>query len=108
MPVEWIRVHDLPDYTYFSHAAHVTRGVSCVECHGRIDKMEVVYQQETLSMGWCLNCHRDPESSLRDPALVTDLAWGYDRDDAQRRAEGRRWLELNNIDPSQRCSTCHR
>jgi hypothetical protein len=108
MPVEWIRVHDLPDYAYFNHAAHVTRGVGCVECHGRIDRMEVVYQHETLSMGWCLDCHRDPETFLRDPALVTDLAWGVDRDDAQRRAEGRRWLELNNIDPSQRCSTCHR
>ena len=108
MPVQWIRVHDLPDYTYFSHAAHVVRGVGCVECHGRIDKMEVVYQRETLSMGWCLACHRDPEPSLRDPALVTDLAWGFDRDDEQRRAEGRRWLELNKINPSRRCSTCHR
>ena len=108
MPVEWVRVHDLPDYAYFSHAAHVTRGVGCVECHGRIDKMEVVSQQETLSMGWCLECHRDPEPRLRDPALVTDLAWGADLDEEQRRAEGRRWLELNNINPSSRCSTCHR
>ncbi len=108
MPVEWVRVHDLPDYAYFNHAAHVTRGVGCVECHGRVDKMEVVYQHETLSMGWCLECHRDPAPRLRDPALVTDLAWGAALDEEQRRAEGRRWLELNNINPSSRCSTCHR
>jgi hypothetical protein len=107
-PVEWVRVHDLPDYTYFSHAAHVTRGVSCVECHGRIDKMAVVFQQETLSMGWCLNCHRDPEPSLRDPDLVTDLAWGFGRDEDERRADGHEWLLINQIEPSVRCSTCHR
>jgi len=52
MPVHWMRVHDLPDFVYFNHSAHVRRGVSCVECHGRVDKMEVVYQQEPLSMGW--------------------------------------------------------
>jgi hypothetical protein len=107
-PVEWVRVHDLPDYTYFNHAAHVARGVGCVECHGRIDKMEVVYQHESLAMGWCLDCHRDPEPRLRDPRLVTRLDWGFDFDDQRRRAEGRGWLELNNIDPSPRCSTCHR
>src|SRR5689334_6296483 len=56
--VEWIKVHDLPDYVYFNHSAHVTRGVGCVTCHGRIDQMEVVYQHEPLSMSWCLTCHR--------------------------------------------------
>ncbi len=107
-PVEWIRVHDLPDFVYFSHSAHVTRGVSCVECHGRIDKMEVVYQQESLSMGWCLSCHRQPDSRLRDPALVTQLSWGFDWSDQQRQTEGRKWKDLNNLAPSQDCSTCHR
>ncbi|MDG2094640.1 MAG: cytochrome c3 family protein, partial [Phycisphaerales bacterium] len=77
MPVEWIRIHDLADYAYFNHAAHVNRGVSCVECHGRIDTMEVVYQAETLSMKWCLDCHREPEPHLRDPGLVTQLEWGW-------------------------------
>jgi len=61
MPVDWIRVHDLPDYVYFNHSAHVRRGVSCVECHGRIDRMEEVYQDQPLSMGWCLDCHREKE-----------------------------------------------
>ena len=110
LPVEWKRVHDLPDFVYFSHAAHVNRGVSCVECHGRIDKMEVVYQHEMLSMGWCLSCHRDPHPHLRDVALVTDLAWGFDFSDEVRRAHGEAFnhKNLDAIAPSTDCSTCHR
>ena len=59
-PVPWVKVHDLPDYVYFNHSAHVDKGVSCVSCHGRIDKMRVVRQAKPLSMGWCLDCHRAP------------------------------------------------
>ena len=61
-PIEWVRVHDLPGYAYFSHAAHVNRGVGCVECHDRVDRMTVVYQAEPLSMGWCLDCHQNHPS----------------------------------------------
>ena len=75
MPVEWIRVHDLPDFVYFNHSAHVRRGVGCVSCHGRIDTMDVVYQVEELSMGWCLDCHRNPERHLRPAEYVTQLDW---------------------------------
>jgi hypothetical protein len=107
-PVPWVRVHDLPGYAYFNHSAHVVRGVGCVECHGRVDAMARVYQYETLSMGWCLTCHRDPEPHLRDPRLVTQMTWGLDLDEAGRREVGHRWLELNDINPSTRCSTCHR
>src|SRR3954468_18509045 len=64
-PLEWQRVHDLPDYVYFNHSAHVNRGVSCVECHSRIDQMDVVAQAQPLSMGWCLDCHRNPAGHLR-------------------------------------------
>jgi menaquinone reductase, multiheme cytochrome c subunit len=107
-PVLWNRVHDLPDFAFFSHSAHVTRGVSCVECHGRIDKMEVVVQEEPLSMGWCLECHRDPESHLRNPTLVTQLGWGQDRTEKQRLEDGEFWRTHNNLNPSQDCSACHR
>ncbi len=107
-PVEWIRVHDLPDFVYFNHAAHVTRGVSCVECHGRIDKMEVVYQHETLSMGWCLTCHRHPDIRLRDPSLVTQLWWGTDLDEQERFDIGTELRRRNDLNPSQDCSACHR
>ncbi|MEE2906752.1 MAG: cytochrome c3 family protein [Planctomycetota bacterium] len=108
LPVEWIRVHDLPDYAYFNHAAHINRGVSCVECHGRIDTMEVVHQVKTLSMKWCLDCHREPEPHLRNPDLVTQLEWGWAMTDAERLAEGTKWSEINQLQPSQDCSTCHR
>ena len=107
-PVLWSRVHDLPDFAYFSHSAHVTRGVSCVECHGRVDKMEVVTQQKPLSMSWCLECHRSPNMYLRDPALVTQLGWGQDRSAEQRLEDGAFWRTHNNLNPSQDCSACHR
>ena len=107
-PVEWVRIHDLPDYSFFNHSAHVTRGVSCVECHGRVDTMEVVWQVESLSMGWCLSCHRDPDPHLRNPDLITQLEWGWDMGGAERLAEGQRWRDINDLQPSQDCTTCHR
>ncbi|MBC8310247.1 MAG: cytochrome c3 family protein [Planctomycetes bacterium] len=107
-PIEWVRVHDLAQYSYFDHSAHVTRGVSCVECHGRVDTMEVVYQKETLSMGWCLQCHRNPDPHVRNPNLVTQLDWGLDMSAAERIADSASWRKLNNLNPSQDCSTCHR
>jgi hypothetical protein len=108
LSVPWTRVHDLPDFAYFDHSAHVTRGVSCVECHGRVDKMDVVYQQEPLSMGWCLNCHRDPVKQVRDPKLVTQLDWALDWSEERREQEGARWVQTNDLTPSQDCSVCHR
>jgi hypothetical protein len=106
MPVRWVRVHDLPDYVYFNHSAHVTRGVGCVSCHGRVDKMEVVYQAEPLSMGWCLDCHRNPDPHLRPLEYVTDLAWTPPADEAAVRAAELR--AKYNINPREDCSTCHR
>ncbi len=104
-PIEWIRVHDLPDYAYFDHSAHVRRGIGCVSCHGRIDKMEVVYQDQKLSMGWCLDCHRKPEAHLRPVEFVTQLDWVAPEDQL---VLGRRLKEENGIAPSEDCSTCHR
>jgi hypothetical protein len=106
MPVRWVRVHDLPDYVYFNHSAHVSRGVGCVTCHDRVDKMDVVYQAEKLSMGWCLDCHRHPDARLRPPELVTKMDWppaGTDR-----LAVGRHVREQYALNPSEDCSTCHR
>ncbi len=107
MPVRWVRVHDLPDYVYFNHSAHVSRGVSCVECHDRVDTMDVVFQAKTLSMGWCLDCHRSPDAHLRPPELVTQMDWqpppGVDR-----AAYGRKIRQQYKLNPSEDCSTCHR
>lgn len=57
-PIEWIKIHNVPDFVYFDHRAHVNAGVACQRCHGPIETMERVYQVEDLSMGWCVNCHR--------------------------------------------------
>jgi menaquinone reductase, multiheme cytochrome c subunit len=73
--IEWIKIHDLPQYAYFNHQAHVNKGVGCVSCHGRIDQMEVVRQVAPLSMGWCLECHRAPEKHLRPKDQVTNMEW---------------------------------
>jgi hypothetical protein len=61
-PVPWVKIHQAPDYVYFNHSVHIARGVSCVECHGKINEMEVVGQAKSLSMGFCLDCHREPEN----------------------------------------------
>jgi hypothetical protein len=105
MPVEWMRVHDLPDFVYFNHSAHVRRGVGCVECHGRVDEMDVVYQAKALSMAWCLDCHRAPETHLRPLDQITNMAWTTDDD---REELGRELRAAYGINPPTDCSTCHR
>ena len=74
-PIEWVRVHKLPDYAYFNHSAHINAGVGCESCHGNIAEMEVVMQMEPLSMGWCLDCHRNPDMHLRPLDEVTVMGW---------------------------------
>jgi len=102
-PIEWIRVHNLPDYTYFNHAAHVNVGVGCESCHGRIDKMEVVQQVEPLSMSWCLDCHRNPEQHVRPVDEVTTM--GYEIEDQIEK--GRELVAEKNIRPPTYCQSCH-
>lgn len=106
--VEWVRVHQAPDYVYFDHAVHVNRGVSCVECHGQVNEMEVVTHSTPLSMGFCLDCHRDPAPSLRDPQLVTQLDWEHPEGKAGQRADGEKFIHDWNINPPQSCTGCHR
>jgi hypothetical protein len=64
-PIPWVRVHNLPDFVYFNHAIHVSKGVGCYSCHGRVDQMAAIEQRQPLTMGWCLECHRDPKKQLR-------------------------------------------
>ncbi len=104
-PIPWVKVHRLPDFVYFNHQAHVTAGVSCVSCHGRIDQMIEVRQVEPLSMAWCLDCHRNPAPNLRPVELVTRLDWKPDRDPAE---VGREILTARKIAPPVHCSGCHR
>ena len=110
-PIEWIKIHNLPNYVYFNHSAHVNHGVGCIECHGRIDRMDVVYQFAPLSMGWCLECHRAPESHLRPRDVrITDMDWK-----APQGEEGvalgqklRQEYQLRDTQYMTSCSTCHR
>src|SRR5580692_6063809 len=76
-PIPWVQIHITPDYVYFNHSVHVARGISCVECHGRIDTMDEVHQDKPLSMSFCLNCHRDPAQHIRPANKVTDLGWKW-------------------------------
>src|SRR6266849_3807850 len=64
-PLVWTRVHDLPDFVYFNHSIHIKKGISCASCHGRVDEMPITWKEHTLSMSWCLDCHRNPERNIR-------------------------------------------
>jgi hypothetical protein len=103
--IEWIKVHDLPDFVFFNHSAHVTRGVGCVSCHGRVDQMAEVQQVQPLSMSWCLDCHRNPAPNLRPPSEVTNMTWTPPGDPVE---YGKELQKQNNINPPTDCSTCHR
>jgi hypothetical protein len=73
--IQWIKVHDLPDYVYFNHEIHVNKGIGCASCHGRVDQMPLMYMQNTLQMEWCLNCHRNPAADLRPTSEIYNMAW---------------------------------
>jgi hypothetical protein len=106
-PIPWVKIHQAPDYVYFNHAVHVTRGVSCVSCHGNINKMEVVWHDQPMSMGWCLECHRNPEYHLRPRSEVTNLDWTPPAGTSQQEI-GLQIKQASNIQPPQNCSGCHR
>ncbi len=110
--VPWVQIHMTPDYVYFNHSVHVTRGISCVDCHGRIDQMEIVAQDKSLTMGFCLECHRAPEEhlrDLRDPAqTVTRLDWIHPGGEKGQADQGVKLIQANKIAPPTSCSGCHR
>ena len=128
-PVEWVKIHASPEYVKFNHSAHVNRGVSCVSCHGRVDEMEVVYQAESHTMGWCLDCHRAPEEHIRPIEQITNMAYnaeeyleseegkqlkehaekcGYDAPITNQTELGTFLRSQWTIGPKESCFTCHR
>jgi len=111
-PIPWVQVHKMPDYVYFNHAVHVNRGISCVECHGRVDQMDEVYHAKPFSMSFCLECHRDPAAKLRPLDKITDLNWTWSEDPTQaaqqQRAQGEKFVHDWNVESLQSCSACHR
>jgi hypothetical protein len=103
--IEWVRVHDLPDFVYFDHSAHVNKGVGCTTCHGAVDRMPLVMQESSLQMEWCLECHRAPERFVRPREEVFSVAW---QPPADQLAVGRELVKRYGIHPRTSCSTCHR
>jgi hypothetical protein len=73
--IVWTKVHDLPDYVYFNHEIHVNKGMGCSTCHGKVDEMPIMYQQNTLQMEWCLNCHRNPGKNIRPTSEIYNMGW---------------------------------
>jgi hypothetical protein len=114
-PIIWQRVHNLPHYVYFDHSIHVNKGVGCVTCHGQVDRMPLMYQNATLQMAWCLNCHRQPEKFIRPREQVFNLYYDPAHDpahpDETQESLGTKLIEEYHILPKQQlqdCYTCHR
>src|SRR6202158_5681543 len=103
--IRWIRVHDLPDYVYFNHSIHVAKGVGCTTCHGQVNKMPLMWQENTLQMSWCLDCHRHPEQYVRPRSEVFSVAWVPPQNQLEM---GRKLVKEYKIQSLTSCSTCHR
>jgi len=104
-PIEWVRVHDLPDFVYFNHSAHVNKGVGCTTCHGRVDEMSYIRQEKSLLMEWCLDCHRAPEKSLRPKSAIYNVRYEPPADQLEL---GQQLAREYDARPQVSCSTCHR
>ena len=104
-PLQWIRVHKLPEYAYFDHSAHLRAGVGCASCHGNVAEMDEVMKVEPMSMGWCLDCHRNPDMHLRPLDQITNMKWVPPPNQLEYAA---RIKKERNIAPPENCSACHR
>ena len=103
--IEWTRVHDLPDFAYFNHSIHVKKGVGCTTCHGQVDRMPLMWQEKSLQMEWCLDCHRNPERYVRPREAVFRVDYVEPPDQLEL---GRRLVAEYQIQKLTSCSTCHR
>ena len=103
--IAWTRVHDLPQFVYFNHSIHVNKGIGCETCHGRVDKMPLMWQAQDLTMEWCLNCHRHPERYVRPENRVFDMDY---KPPQNQEALGKQLVKDYQIQSLTSCSTCHR
>ena len=106
-PVPWVHVHVLPSFVYFDHSIHVNRGVSCVECHGKVNDMDVVTQMKPFSMGFCLDCHRDPAAHVRVKGDIFNLD-SKTIAETQGKQAAAAFVHDWKIKPPESCSGCHR
>ena len=110
-PIQWERVHDLPDYVYFNHSAHINKGVGCSTCHGNVTEQPAIRMVNTLQMEWCLSCHREPEKFIRDKKDIYDPAYPAQNTTAalyQIGVEKKAEYKVRNRLMMTSCSTCHR
>ena len=107
-PLHWTRVNDLPDFVYFNHSIHVKKGVGCATCHGPVDRMPLMYQEATLMMSWCLDCHRNPAKYVRPREQVFNMAWQAPADDPDLGERLVKEYKIASVQQLTSCSTCHR
>ena len=103
--MQWTRVHDLPDYVYFNHSVHIAKGIGCYSCHGKVNRMPLMFQEASLQMEWCLDCHRHPERYVRPREAVFDMTYEAP---ANQLELGAQLVKDYRIQKLTDCSTCHR
>jgi len=108
VPIQWIRIHQVPDFAYFNHSIHVKKGIGCVTCHGRIDEMPAVTKVSSLQMSWCLDCHRNPAPHLRPQEEITSMTWEPPAEPAARAALAALLMKKYDVHSRVSCTTCHR
>ena len=106
--IDWVRVHDLPDYVYFNHSIHIAKGVGCQTCHGQVDEMPLMLKENTLQMDWCMDCHWHPEANLRPKSEITSMTWEPPSDNEERMKLAHELGDEYNVRSKVSCSTCHR
>jgi hypothetical protein len=107
-PLNWTRVHDLPDFVYFNHSIHVRKGVGCETCHGRVDRMPLMVQKSSLQMEWCLDCHRDPAKYVRPRDQITTMGYVPAVAQAELGPQLVREYKIADKERLTNCSVCHR
>ena len=103
-PIEWNKVYDLPDYVYFDHSAHIDGGIGCESCHGNVTDQNVLWQEPTLHMEWCLDCHRQPENHVR----LRSQIFGFAKEPPTDIRSGADLVEEYHLNPREDCGVCHR
>ncbi len=104
LPLQWTRVHDLPDFVYFNHSIHINKGVGCSTCHGRVDRMPLTSRTQTLYMEWCLDCHRAPERYVRPREQVFNMDWEPPENQLEM---GAKLVKDYHVRSLTDCSVCH-
>jgi hypothetical protein len=117
-PIAWTRVHDMPDFVYFNHSIHVKKGVGCQTCHGNVSEMPITWKEHTMTMSWCLECHRHPENFVRPRDEIYNMDWKasdvvnpetkqpYDQITLGRELVKK--YRIRNEEQITNCSVCHR